>query len=117
VRTSGNRQHTTVPEHMPDSHRRYAGWTPGEIRRQAERIGPSTGALVDLILKTKTRPEQGFRACLGIARLARPGLPTPSGTRRAGTANPSSTTACRGSSPSSSRPMATAAFPGSPDSS
>lgn len=71
VRTSGNRQHTTVPEHMPASHRRYAGWTPGEIRRQAERIGPSTGALVDLILRTKTHPEQGFRACLGIVRLAR----------------------------------------------
>ena len=71
VRTSGNRQHTTVPEHMP-AHRRYAGWTPGEIRRQAERIGPRTGALVDLILKTKTHPEQGFRACLGIVRLARP---------------------------------------------
>ncbi|MEM6944427.1 MAG: IS21 family transposase [Pseudomonadota bacterium] len=72
VRTSGNRQHTTVPEHMPASHRRYAGWTPGEIRRQAERIGPSTGALVDLILRTKTHPEQGFRACLGIVRLAKP---------------------------------------------
>jgi len=57
---------------MPASHRRYAGWTPGEIRRQAERIGPSTGALVDLILRTKTHPEQGFRACLGIVRLARP---------------------------------------------
>ncbi|GAB4539810.1 MAG: IS21 family transposase [Roseibium sp.] len=72
VRTSGNRQHTTVPEHMPASHRRYAGWTPGEIRREAERIGPSTGALVDLILRTKTHPEQGFRACLGIVRLVKP---------------------------------------------
>ncbi|MEM8760986.1 MAG: IS21 family transposase [Pseudomonadota bacterium] len=72
VRTSGNRQHTTVPEHMPASHRRYAGWTPGEIRRQAERIGPSTGTLVDLILKTKTHPEQRFRACLGIVRLVKP---------------------------------------------
>ena len=48
---------------------------------------------------------------------ARPGLPAPSDTRRAGTANPSSTTACPGSSPSSSWPMATAAFPASSDSS
>jgi transposase len=72
VRTSGNRQHSTVPEHMPASHRRYAGWTPGEIRRQAEKIGPNTGALVDVILRTKTHPEQGFRACLGIVRLAKP---------------------------------------------
>ncbi len=71
VRTSGNRGHTTVADHMPDSHRRYAGWTPGEIRRRAEEIGPNTGALVDLILRTKTHPEQGFRACIGIVRLAR----------------------------------------------
>ncbi|QFT61808.1 IS21 family transposase [Roseivivax sp. THAF30] len=71
VRTSGNRQHSTVPAHMPASHRRYAGWTPAEIRRRADQIGPNTGALVDLILRTKTHPEQGFRACLGIVRLAK----------------------------------------------
>lgn len=72
VRTSGNRGHTTVAEHMPASHRRYAGWTPAGIRRHAERIGPNTAALVDLILRSKTHPEQGFRACLGIVRLAKP---------------------------------------------
>jgi len=72
VRTSGNRKHTTVAGHMPSSHRRYAGWTPAEIRRRAEQIGPNTGALVDLILRTKPHPEQGFRACLGIVRLAKP---------------------------------------------
>jgi transposase len=72
VRNSGNRRHTTVAAHMPASHRRYAGITPGEIRRSAERVGPNTAALVDLILRTKTHPEQGFRACLGIVRLARP---------------------------------------------
>lgn len=71
VRTSGNRRHSTTPEHMPASHRRYAGWTPAEIRRRAEQIGPNTGALVDLILRTKPHPEQGFRACLGIVRLAK----------------------------------------------
>lgn len=72
VRTSGNRRHTTVAGHMPSSHRRYAGWTPAEIRRRAEQIGPNTSALVDLILRTKPHPEQGFRACLGIVRLAKP---------------------------------------------
>lgn len=71
ARTSGNRKHSTVAEHMPASHRRYAGMTPGELRRRAAKIGPNTAALVDLILKTKTHPEQGFRACLGIVRRAR----------------------------------------------
>src|SRR5471032_122968 len=27
LRSSGNHRHTTVPEHMPSSHRRYADWT------------------------------------------------------------------------------------------
>ncbi len=72
VRSSTNRRHTTVPEHMPASHRRYAGWTPEEIRRQAARIGPNTANLVDVILRERTHPEQGFRSCLGIVRLAKP---------------------------------------------
>jgi transposase len=72
VRTSGNRRHTTVAGHMPASHRRYAGMTPAEIRRKAEKIGPNTAALVNLVLRTKTHPEQGFRACLGSVRLATP---------------------------------------------
>ena len=57
---------------MPASHRRYAGWTPAEIKRQATRIGPNTAALVDVILRERTHPEQGFRSCLGIVRLAKP---------------------------------------------
>ena len=31
-RSSGNHKHTTIPEHMPSSHRRYAGWTIERIR-------------------------------------------------------------------------------------
>lgn len=72
VRTSGNRGHTTVAEHMPQSHRQYAGLTPAELKRQATRIGPNTSALVELVLDGKTHPEQGFRTCLGIVRLAKP---------------------------------------------
>jgi transposase len=64
----GNR-HTTITEHMPSAHRRYAEWTPTRMMRQAEKIGPSTIALVEAIMKAKPHPEQGFRACLGILRL------------------------------------------------
>jgi transposase len=70
-RMSGNHKHTTVPEHMASSHRRYAGWTIERIRKDAASIGPATAALCDLILDERTHPEQGFRACLGIIRLAR----------------------------------------------
>ncbi len=71
VRTSGDRGHTTVAEHMPAAHREYAGLTPVELKRMAERIGPNTTALVNLILEARTHPLQGFRACLGIVRLAK----------------------------------------------
>jgi transposase len=62
-------RHTTITEHMPSAHRRYAEWTPTRMMRQAEKIGPSTIALVEAIMKAKPHPEQGFRACLGILRL------------------------------------------------
>jgi transposase len=70
-RMSGNHKHTTVPEHMASSHRRYAGWTIERIRKDAATIGPATAALCNLILDERAHPEQGFRACLGIIRLAR----------------------------------------------
>jgi transposase len=71
VRSSSNRQHTTVREHMPSSHQRYADWTPERIQRQANEIGPKTSALVEIILRERTHPEQGFRACIGILRHAK----------------------------------------------
>ena len=44
---SGNRKHTTIPEHMPSSHRRYAGWGIDRIRQDARAIGPATAALCE----------------------------------------------------------------------
>jgi transposase len=71
VRSSSNRKHTTVRDHMPSSHRRYADWTPERLRRQAGEIGRHTAALVEIILRERTHPEQGFRACVGILRLTK----------------------------------------------
>ena len=69
-RGGGNRKHTTLSEHMPSSHRRYAGWTIERIRADAQRIGPATAALCERILESRPHPEQGYRACLGIVRLS-----------------------------------------------
>ena len=71
IRNPRQHRHTTIPEHIPSAHRRYAEWTPTRLLRDAEAIGPSTIALVERILTTKPHPEQGFRACLGILRLVR----------------------------------------------
>jgi transposase len=62
---------TTIPQHMPSSHRRYAEWSPTRMLREAEKIGPATIALFEAIMKAKPRPEQGFRSCLGILSLVK----------------------------------------------
>jgi transposase len=65
------RKYSTLPEHMPSSHRHFADWTPEKIKRQAGEVGPNTAALVDIIMRERPHPEQGFRSCIGIIRLAK----------------------------------------------
>jgi transposase len=55
VRSSGNHGHSTIREHMPSSHRRYADWTIDRIRQEAAGIGPATAALCELILDRDRR--------------------------------------------------------------
>jgi transposase len=62
---------TTVAEHMPSSHRRYRDWTHERIQREATAIGDDTSALVEIILRSRPHPEQGFRSCIGILGLAK----------------------------------------------
>ena len=54
---------TTVAEHMPSSHRRYRDWTHERIRREAATVGPDAAMLIDVILRSRPHPEQGFRSC------------------------------------------------------
>ena len=61
--------YTTDPAHMPESHRRHAEWTPSRIAAWCRRTGPATAELAEVIMATRTHPEQGFRSCLGIIRL------------------------------------------------
>lgn len=63
--------HTTLSEHMPSSHRRYADWTPTRMIEWANQTGPYTGRLVGQILESRPHPEQGFRSSLGIIRLVK----------------------------------------------
>jgi len=56
---------------MPKSHQKHLEWTPTRFIHWAESIGPSAGALVTAILDDRPHPEQGYRSCLGILRLAK----------------------------------------------
>jgi transposase len=62
---------TTLTEHRPKSHQKYLGQTPSRLIDDAQQVGPCTGQLVAAILAAKRHPEQGFRSCLGILRLAK----------------------------------------------
>lgn len=63
--------HSTIPEHMPRSHRAHAEWTPVRLINWGASIGTNTCAVVEHLLKSKPHPEQGYRACLGLLALAR----------------------------------------------
>jgi transposase len=63
--------YTTLAEHMPPEHRRYAEWTPSRMLEWAAKAGPSTAKLAGEILAAKAFPEQGYRAVLGLLRLGR----------------------------------------------
>jgi transposase len=61
---------TTLNEHMPKAHRDYAQWSPDRLIRWARKTGEHTEKLVSAILASRPHPQQGFRSCLGILRLA-----------------------------------------------
>lgn len=63
--------YSTLPEHMPASHRAHLEWSPGRLLNWALSVGPQTRDLVRHLLEHKPHPEQGYRACLGLLRLAR----------------------------------------------
>lgn len=62
---------TTVIEHMPKSHREYSEWSPSRLCAWAKKMGPSSAAVVEEIMKRRMHPVQGFRSCLGILRLSK----------------------------------------------
>ena len=62
-------KHTTVPEHMPDSHRRHLEWSPSRILNWVGKAGPSCREVAQQIMDDCQHPEQGYRRCLGLIRL------------------------------------------------
>jgi len=63
--------YSTVPEHMPKSHRQHLEWTPTRLIHWGESVDPKTAELIGAILEHRPHPEQGYRSCLGILRLAK----------------------------------------------
>lgn len=62
---------STLKEHRPKSHQEYGSWPPERMIRWAATIGPATKSLIEKILQNQKHPEQGYRSCFGILRLAK----------------------------------------------
>jgi transposase len=63
---------STVEEHLPEAHRRFAQkWSPQRFIRWAASFGPATEQLITDILNRRRHPEQSYRACMGILRLGK----------------------------------------------
>ena len=62
---------TTLTEHMPESHQKFLEWTPSRIINWAGKNGPNTKSLITHVLESRVHPEQAYRSCLGIMRLAK----------------------------------------------
>lgn len=65
------RRYITLPEHMPESHRANLEWPPHRIIAWAKTIGPSTQAVIAALLERFPHPEQGYRSCRAVIRLAK----------------------------------------------
>jgi transposase len=63
--------HSTNPEHMPAAHRAHLEWSPQRLIDWGSRIGTACAAVVRWQMERRPHPEQGYRACLGLLRLAR----------------------------------------------
>ena len=70
-RSSATYRHTTIHEHMPKSHQAHLEWTPSRLIHWGETIGVATAEVIRTILASRPHPEMGYRACLGILRLAK----------------------------------------------
>jgi transposase len=71
ARNSVAYRHTTIHEHMPKSHQAHREWTPSRLIHWGESIGTATAEVIRTILASRPHPEMGYRACLGILRLAK----------------------------------------------
>jgi len=62
-------QYSTVEAHMPAGHYEYARLSGQSLRNKAAKIGPSTEAVIDCLLRSAGVEQQAFKSCLGLLKL------------------------------------------------
>jgi transposase len=71
IRARGHGHAVTQNEHRPKSHQEHLEWTPSRMVNWARSVGPWTAQLIERMMADKPHPEMGYRACLGVIRLAK----------------------------------------------
>lgn len=70
-RDRSTNKYSTLPEHMPPSHKFYAEWSPERMIKWGEKIGDKVKEMIEGIFNMAKHPEQAFKTCMGILNLAK----------------------------------------------
>ncbi len=71
VRSRKAHGYSTMPAHMPSTHNYRADWNPDRFLRWAGKIGEHTKELIRMVLSSKAHPEQAYKSCFGILKMAK----------------------------------------------
>lgn len=63
--------YSTLKKHMPPAHQAQQRLTPELLQQQAQKIGKATTTYCEHLLASRVIPQQAYRTCLGILRLAK----------------------------------------------
>jgi len=63
-------QYSTTESHMPERHRQYVQWNGERFISWANKIGIETKTVVSAILSGYKVEQQGYKACMGLLKLA-----------------------------------------------
>lgn len=67
------KRYVTIPEHMPESHRKYkeqSQWDGKRFRSWGKQIGENTHNVIDTLLSSHEIEEQMYSSCMGILQLS-----------------------------------------------
>lgn len=69
-RESAQRNAITIPEHMPEAHRKYLSYNQDAFLAWGTQTGPETHRVIEAFLSAGKEPEQGFKYCVGLTKAA-----------------------------------------------
>lgn len=69
-RTTAQRDAIMLPDHMPESHRKYLSYNKDAFLSWAETAGVSTTKVVKSFLESGKEPEQGYKYCVSLMKAA-----------------------------------------------